>query len=81
LKQGHAHHQVQEDNITENPILARLLTAFLNTEYYIIRASNQNPVLMGQMLSEVLEPEDWERYAHVLRFLEQQATGIEQGES
>jgi sugar-specific transcriptional regulator TrmB len=56
--------------LTENPILARLLSAFLNTEYYIIRASNRNPALMGQVLSEILEPEDRERYAHVLRFFE-----------
>lgn len=56
--------------LTENPILARLLSAFLNTEYYIIRASNRNPALMGQVLAEILEPEDRERYAHVLRFFE-----------
>jgi hypothetical protein len=27
------------------------------------------------MLSQVLEPEDRERYARILRFLDQQATG------
>jgi len=59
--------------LTENPILARLLLAFLNTEYYIVRLSNQNPELVGEMLSQVLEPEDRPRYAHVLNFLDQQA--------
>lgn len=57
---------------TDNPILARLLSAFLNTEYYLVRLSNQNPALARELLSQVLEPEDRERYAHVLDFLEQQ---------
>ena len=60
---------------TDNQILARLLSAFLNTEYYIVRLSNQNPALVGEMLSQVLEPEDRERYARILHFLDQQATG------
>jgi HTH-type transcriptional regulator, sugar sensing transcriptional regulator len=59
--------------LTENRILARLLSAFLNTEYYIVRLSNKNPALVGEMLSQVLEPEDQERYAPILHFLEQQA--------
>jgi len=59
--------------LTENQILARLLSAFLNTEYYLVRLSNQNPALVGEMLSQVLEPEDRERYARILRFLDQQA--------
>jgi len=59
--------------LTENPILARLLLAFLNTEYYIVRLSNQNPELVSEMISQVLEPEDRPRYAHVLNFLDQQA--------
>ncbi len=59
--------------LTENQILARLLSAFLNTEYYIVRLSNKNPALVGEMLSQVLEPEDRERYTHILRFLEQQS--------
>jgi hypothetical protein len=59
--------------LTENPILARLLSAFLNTEYYLVRLSNQNPALVGEMLSQVLEPEDRERYARILRFLDHQA--------
>ncbi|HLI09869.1 MAG TPA: helix-turn-helix domain-containing protein [Ktedonobacteraceae bacterium] len=58
--------------LTENPILARLFSAFLNTEYYLARLSNQNPELVGEMLSQVLEPEDRERYTHILRFLDQQ---------
>ena len=58
---------------TENQILARLLSAFLNTEYYIVRLSNKHPALVGEMLSQVLEPEDRERYARILRFLDQQA--------
>ena len=59
--------------LTENQILARLLSAFLNTEYYIVRLSNKNPALVGEMLSQVLEPEDRGRYAHILRFLDQQS--------
>jgi sugar-specific transcriptional regulator TrmB len=62
--------------LTENPILARLLLAFLNTEYYIVRLSNQNPELVGEMLSQVLEPEDRARYAHILSFLDQQARSV-----
>ena len=58
---------------TENQTLAQMLRAFLNTEYYIIRLSNKNPALVGEMLSQVLEPEDRERYARILRFLDQQA--------
>ena len=54
-------------------MLARLLSAFLNIEYYLVRISNQNPALAREVLSQVLEPEDRERYAHVLEFLEQQA--------
>lgn len=67
--------------LTDNPILARLLSAFLNTEYYLARQSNQNPALVGEMLSQVLEPEDRERYARILHFLEQQAheRAIEEG--
>ena len=48
-------------------------SAFLNTEYYLVRLSNQHPALVGQMLEEVLEPEDRERYAGILRFLDHQA--------
>ncbi len=59
--------------LTENPILARLLSAFLNTEYYIVRLSNKNPALVGELLSQVLEPADRARYARILRFLDQQA--------
>lgn len=58
---------------TENPVLARLLRAFLNTQYYNIRLSNKNPALAREVLSQVLEPEDQERYAPILHFLEQQA--------
>jgi len=59
---------------TDNQILARLLSAFLNTEYYIVRLSNKNPALVGEMLSQVLEPGDRERYDRILRFLDQQAS-------
>ena len=59
--------------LTANPILARLLSAFLNTEFYLVRLSNRHPKLVGEMLLQVLEPEDRERYAGVLRFLEQLA--------
>ncbi len=65
--------------LTENSILARLLLAFLNTEYYIVRLSNQNPELVGKMLSRVLEPEDRPRYAHILSFLDQQALSMRTG--
>ena len=65
--------------LTENPILARLFLAFLNTEYYIVRLSNQNPELVGKMLSQVLEPEDRTRYARILSFLDQQARTVRTG--
>ncbi len=65
--------------LTENPILARLLLAFLNTEYYIVRLSNQNPGLVGEMLAQVLEPEDRARYAHILSFLNQQGRFVRTG--
>jgi HTH-type transcriptional regulator, sugar sensing transcriptional regulator len=65
--------------LTENPILSRLLLAFLNTEYYIVRLSNQNPELVGEMLSQVLEEEDRARYAHILSFLDQQAQSVRSG--
>ncbi len=55
--------------LTENPILARLLLAFLNIEYYLARVTNRYPALIRAMLSHVLEPEDRERYAHTLRSL------------
>jgi HTH-type transcriptional regulator, sugar sensing transcriptional regulator len=67
--------------LTENPLLARLLSAFLNTEYYLVRLSNQNPALVGEMLSQVLETEDRERYAGVLHFLDQQARSARSGAS
>ena len=57
---------------TENRILAQLLSAFLNTEYYLVQQSNLNPALTRELLSQVLEPEDRERYARILHFLEQQ---------
>lgn len=59
--------------LTENPILARLLLAFLNTEYYLVRLSNLRPALVGELLAQVLEPEDRKRYARILDFLDQQA--------
>lgn len=62
--------------LTENPLLTRLLSAFLNTEYYLVRLSNQHPALVRQMLEEILEPEDRERYAGILRFLDQQARSV-----
>jgi sugar-specific transcriptional regulator TrmB len=58
--------------LTSNPILARLFSAFLNTEYYLVRLSNEQPALVREMLSQVLEPEDRERFARILSFLNQQ---------
>lgn len=58
--------------LTDNRILAQLLSAFLNTEYYLVRLSNTNPTLVREMLSQVLEPEDRERFSRILQFLEQQ---------
>ncbi len=58
---------------TENQTLAQLLSAFLNTEYYIVRLSNTHPALVREMLSQALEPEDRDRFARILHFLEQQA--------
>ena len=66
--------------LTENPILAQLLQAFLNTEYYLVRLSNQNPELAGKMLSQVLEEEDRPRFEHILSFLDQQARSVRSGE-
>ena len=54
---------------TENGILVRLLAAFLNTEYYLVRLSNEKPALVAEILSQVLEPEDRDRYAGILHFL------------
>jgi len=65
--------------MTENPILARLLLAFLNTEYYLVRLSNQKPGLVCEVLSQVLEPEDRPRYAAILSFLNQQAQTMRTG--
>jgi sugar-specific transcriptional regulator TrmB len=62
--------------LTENPLLTRLLSAFLNTEYYLVRLSNRHPALVGQMLEEILEPEDRERYAGILRFFDQQTQSV-----
>ena len=67
--------------LTENPLLARLLSAFLNTEYYLVRLSNQHPALVGQLLEEILEPEDRERYAGIFRFLDQQTRARRPGAS
>jgi|GEM_PF-741869 sugar-specific transcriptional regulator TrmB len=65
--------------LTENAILVRLLQAFLNTEYYITRLSNQKPAQIREMLSQVLEPEDRARYAHILSFLDQQIQSTHSG--
>jgi sugar-specific transcriptional regulator TrmB len=59
--------------LTENPILVRLFSAFLNTEYYLVRLTNERPAQVGQMLAEVLEPEDRARYAPILSVLERLA--------
>jgi sugar-specific transcriptional regulator TrmB len=59
--------------VTANPILSRLFSAFLNTEYYLVRISNAHPALVGRLLSEILEPEDRDRYGRILHFLAQQA--------
>jgi sugar-specific transcriptional regulator TrmB len=66
--------------VSANPILARLFTAFLNTEYYLVRLSNKHPHLIRDLLDEVLEPEDRERYANILRFLDQTAAATGQVE-
>jgi hypothetical protein len=63
-----------------NPMLARLFTSFLNTEYYLVRLSNKHPRLVRDLLEEVLEPEDRERYANILRFLDQAASTASQVE-
>jgi sugar-specific transcriptional regulator TrmB len=63
--------------LTENPLLVRLHSAFLNTEYYLVRAANRHPALVGQMLEEVLEPEDRERYASIIRFFQRRARSVQ----
>ena len=55
---------------SENRALTTLLTAFLNTEYYILRLANAHPTLILEVLDELLEAEDRERYAQALKFLE-----------
>jgi sugar-specific transcriptional regulator TrmB len=66
--------------VSANPMLARLFTAFLNTEYYLVRLSNTHPKLMRDLLDEVLEPDDRERYASVLRFLDRAASAVHRDE-
>lgn len=56
---------------TENSTLAVLASAFINIEYYFIRMSNEHPALLQRVLSQVVEPEDVERYAHHFDFLKQ----------
>ena len=42
--------------------------------------NKQNPELVGDMLSQVLEEEDRPRYARILSFLDQQAQSVRTGE-
>ena len=41
--------------------------------------NKQNPELVGDMLSQVLEEEDRPRYARILSFLDQQAQSVRTG--
>lgn len=56
---------------TDNSTLAVLATAFITMEYYFIRMSNEYPTLLQQVLLQVVDPEDEERYARHFHFLEQ----------
>ena len=55
----------------ENSTLAGLAAAFINIEYYFIRMSNEHPAVLQQVLWQVVEPEDVERYTFHFDFLEQ----------
>ena len=53
----------------ENSTLAGLAAAFINIEYYFIRMSNEHPSVLQQVLWQVVEPEDVERYTFHFDFL------------
>ena len=59
----------------ENPTLAGLLAAFINIEYYFIRMSNEHPATLQQVLWQVVEPEDVERYTFHFDYLTRRMTG------
>ncbi len=55
----------------ENSTLAGLLAAFINIEYYFLRMSNEHPAVLRQLLWQVVEPEDVERYTFHFDYLAQ----------
>jgi HTH-type transcriptional regulator, sugar sensing transcriptional regulator len=65
---------------TQNAMLALLASAFINLEYYFIRMSNEHPAVLQRVLWQVVEPEDVERYAHHLDFLEQRLSDQQHNE-
>ena len=54
---------------TDNATLAALAQAFINLEYYFLRMSNEHPAQLQQVLWQVVEPEDVERYTFHFDFL------------
>jgi sugar-specific transcriptional regulator TrmB len=54
---------------TDNATLAALAQAFINLEYYFLRMSNEHPAQLQQVLWQVVEPEDIERYTFHFDFL------------
>src|SRR5215467_4651695 len=56
---------------TDNSTLAALAQAFINLEYYFLRMSNEHPAQLQQVLWQVVEPEDVERYTFHFDFLAQ----------
>lgn len=65
---------------TDNAALAALAQAFINLEYYFIRMSNEHPAQLQQVLWQVVEPEDVERYTFHFDFLAQRISEQNQKE-
>jgi len=62
----------------ENPTLAVLASAFIAIEYYFVRMSNEHPAALQQVLWQVVEPEDVERYTFHFDFLARRVAEQEQ---
>ena len=65
---------------TDNSTLAALAQAFINLEYYFLRMSNEHPAQLQQVLWQVVEPEDVERYTFHFDFLAQRISEQHQKE-
>ena len=65
---------------TDNSTLAALAQAFINLEYYFLRMSNEHPAQLQQVLWQVVEPEDVERYSFHFDFLARRISEQQQKE-